>query len=116
MISITEMKKSGVRTLLEALPIENPRLSVFSLEIKDAALAYSEGIILGTSLGGRAVPSEGLLRETRFFFFPKGTGGGRSRGRRKINFQQFQSIGVAQNTGEVGGAGIPTLCLLGTGL
>jgi hypothetical protein len=95
MISITEMKKSGVWTLLEALPIENLRLSVFSLEIKDTGLAHAEGIILGTPLCGRAVPSEGLLRETRFVFFSKGSGGGRSRGRRKIDFQQFQPIGVA---------------------
>jgi hypothetical protein len=116
MISITEMEKSSVWTLLEALPIENLRLSVFSLEIKDTGLAHAKGIVLRTALGGRAIPLKGRLREPCLLFYSEGTGGGRSRGRRKIDFQQFQPIGVAQNTGEVGGAGIPTLCLLGTGL
>ena len=116
MISIAQMKKSGVRALLQSLPIENPRFFVFSLKVENAGLAHAKGIVLGTALSGGAIPLKGRLREPCLLFDSEGPGRRRGRWRRKIDFQQFQSIGVAQNTGEVGRARIRPLRLLGAGV
>ena len=98
------------------MPIESPRFFVFPLKVENAGLAHAKGIVLRTALGGRAIPLKGRLLEPCLLFDSERAGGGRGRGRREIDFQQFQPIGVAQNTGEVRIARILPLRLLGAGV